>query len=61
MNIEHQTGIDRLKTDLLTDCATELHAKTTRCEELELDNELLRAQIRLLECKLIRIGKSGRA
>lgn len=47
-----QFGIERLKTDLLRDCATELKSRTERCVALEADNAILLTRIHILECKL---------
>jgi hypothetical protein len=45
---------NRLKTDLLIDCAAELQAKTDRVAELEADNAFLRARLRIMELRLER-------
>jgi len=51
------TGKERLREDLLTDCAQMLREKTDECTQLKLDNSFMTLQIRMLTCRLQKIGK----
>jgi hypothetical protein len=44
--------IERLREDLLTDCARELAAKKAECDDLKFDNAMLTLQVNILVNRL---------
>jgi hypothetical protein len=55
------TPKERLREDLLTDCAEALQVKTRECEDLKLDNAFLILQVRILLCRLKKLTGSEHA
>lgn len=46
------TPMERLREDLLTDCAAELLAVRQERDDLKFDNACMQLQIRILVCRL---------
>jgi len=47
---------EHLREDLLTDCAEQLRAKTEECDELRCENAFMKLQLRILTCRLRKLG-----
>lgn len=54
------TPHERLRHDLLIDCAAELDAKKREIEELKFDNACLQLQSRMLWCRLRKLSGGNR-
>lgn len=52
------TPKERLREDLLTDCAEQLAVKTRECDELKLENAFMKLQIRILTCRLAKVERA---
>jgi hypothetical protein len=55
------TPHERLRHDLLIDCAAELDTRRREIEDLKLDNAMLLLQVRILWCRLKKLKSAEHA
>jgi hypothetical protein len=50
-----ETGLQRLTSDMLTQCAAQLRSVTDERDELKCDNAILLVRLRLMECRYAKL------